>query len=151
MLLKDTLTTVWNLIYNRLCLQGMEGGKFEADFLKKLQDGPVNPISVLLKLVEIMLQNRISRSVLILFTLQIFCFTELSQHLLLPLYSLDKPLPPSSSCLQLCSHHFLSQYWLSLASYCQDRFFVWLVLGFFLLNDFIFSQHALFLLDILGV
>lgn len=39
----------------------MEGGKFEADFLKKLQDGPVNLMSVLRKLVEIILKKRIGR------------------------------------------------------------------------------------------
>lgn len=31
---------MWSVIYSRLCPQSMEGGKFEANFLKKLQDGP---------------------------------------------------------------------------------------------------------------
>lgn len=47
-----------SVTYNRICPPGMEGGKFEANFLKKLQDGPVNLMSVLPKWVEITLKNR---------------------------------------------------------------------------------------------
>lgn len=36
----------------------MESGKSEVNSLKKLQDGPVNLMSVLHKLVEIVLMNR---------------------------------------------------------------------------------------------
>lgn len=42
-------------------MERMEGGKFEANFLKKLQDGPVNLMSVLHKLVEVNPKNKIGR------------------------------------------------------------------------------------------